>query len=87
VKRIAVIGVVLENPKESGDEFNSIVGEYSGIIKGRMGLPFNDENIGVVSLVVAADMNQINSFTGKLGKLKDVSVKTAISKREIIKSL
>ncbi|MDR2533049.1 MAG: iron-only hydrogenase system regulator [Oscillospiraceae bacterium] len=84
MKRIAVIGVVLENPPESQDEFNSIVSDYSGIIKGRMGLPFSEHNIGVISLVVIADMDKINSFTGKLGKMPDVSVKTVVSKREII---
>jgi len=83
MKRIAIIGAVLENPAKNQDEFNRIVSEFGDIIEGRMGLPFKDENIGVISLVVTADMNQINALTGKLGTIPEISVKTAVSKREI----
>ena len=84
MKRIAVIGIVLENPKESQNEFNRIVSEYNEIIKGRMGLPFQDEGMSVISLVALAEMDQINSLTGQLGKIPEVSVKTAVSKRKIM---
>jgi len=83
MKRIAVIGAVLENPKENHDEFNRIISEYNDIIKGRMGLPFTEENVGVISLVAVADMDKINSLTGQLGKIPEISIKTAVSKREI----
>ncbi|MCL2077400.1 MAG: iron-only hydrogenase system regulator [Oscillospiraceae bacterium] len=83
MKRIAVIGIVLENPSKNQDEFNQIVSEYNEIVKGRMGLPFSEENIGVISLVVIADMDKINGLTGRLGKIADISVKAAVSKREI----
>ena len=84
MKRIAVIGVVLENPKDNQDEFNRIVAAFNDIIKGRMGLPFQEESISVISLTAVAEMDKINSLTGQLGKIPDISVKTAVSKREII---
>ena len=83
MKRIAVIGIVLESPAEHQDSFNSIVSEFGDIIKGRMGLPFNEEGMGVISLVVIAEMDKINSLTGQLGKIPDISVKAAVSKREV----
>lgn len=83
MKRIAVIGAVLEEPHKNQEAFNTIVSEYSDIVKGRMGLPFHDDSIGVISIVVSADMDQINSLTGRLGKIPDISIKTAVSKREI----
>lgn len=83
MKRIAVIGAVLENPRHVQEKFNHIVSEYSDIVKGRMGLPFNDEHIGVISLVVVAEMDVINHLTGRLGQIPDISIKTAISKKEI----
>jgi putative iron-only hydrogenase system regulator len=84
MNRIAVIGLVLDNPQDTQDELNRIVSEYNGIIKGRMGLPFKEENMGVISLVAVAEMNLINSLTGRLGKIPGTSVKTAVSKREIL---
>ena len=83
MKRIAVIGAILENPQQSQKEFNSIVSMYKGIVKGRMGIPFEEEEIAVVSLTIIAGIDEINSLTGKLGNLKNVTVKTAISEKII----
>ena len=83
MKRIAVIGAVIEAPKENQQLFNDIISENQDIVKGRFGIPFTEENIGVVSVTVAANMDRINNLTGKLGQIEGISVKTAISKKEI----
>ena len=83
MRRIAVIGAVLENPHETQEEFNRVVSDNMDIVKGRNGTPFEKEGIGVVSLTVMADMDRINDFTGKLGALPNISVKTAVSKKEV----
>ena len=81
--RIAVISAILEDPKSSQKEFNQVVSEYVDIVRGRMGIPFEDGDIGIVSIVVVGTLNQINSFTGRIGNIKNVIVKTAISKKEV----
>jgi len=83
MKKIAVIGAILENPHDSQKAFNDTVSNFKGIVKGRMGIPFDDENMAVVSLTVVASVDEINSLTGKLGNLKDITVKTAISDKNI----
>lgn len=82
-KKIAVIGAVLENPKNSAKDFNILVAEYKDIIKGRMGIPFENEDISVISLTVVGSLDLINSLTGKIGNLPDVTVKTSISKKSL----
>jgi putative iron-only hydrogenase system regulator len=79
MKRIAVIGAVLENPQQTQTEFNDTVSAYKGIVKGRMGIPFDEEGIAVISITVAAEIDDINALTGKLGNIKGVTVKTAVS--------
>ena len=79
MKRIAVIGAILEQPATCQKPFNDIVSDYKGIVKGRMGIPFEEENMAVVSLTVLATVDEINSLTGKLGNIPHVTVKTAIS--------
>jgi putative iron-only hydrogenase system regulator len=79
MKRIAVIGAVLEKPQESQGLFNETVAQYRGIVKGRMGIPFDDENMAVVALTVRGELDEINALTGKLGNLPLVTVKTAVS--------
>jgi putative iron-only hydrogenase system regulator len=79
MKRIGVIGAVLEKPRQSQAAFNETVAAYRGIIKGRMGIPFDDEEMSVVSLTVMGEMDDINALTGKLGSLPRVTVKAAVS--------
>jgi putative iron-only hydrogenase system regulator len=83
VKRIAVISAILEDPLRNSLKFNDIVSNYQQIIRGRMGLPFQENNISVVSLTVCGLLDEINELTGRLGNISGVTVKTAISKKEI----
>lgn len=83
MKRAAIISAIIENPHETQREFNSIISEYSDIVRGRMGIPFGGGKIALVSLTVVAELDRINSLTGRLGKLKDVSVKASIAKEGI----
>ncbi|MDR3343736.1 MAG: iron-only hydrogenase system regulator [Treponema sp.] len=79
MKRIAVIGAVLENPQISQQLFNETVAQYKGIVKGRQGIPFDEEDIAVISLTLKGELDDINALTGKLGNLPHVTVKTAVS--------
>ncbi|MCM8711809.1 iron-only hydrogenase system regulator [Clostridium sp. SYSU_GA19001] len=83
MKKIAVISAILEEPKLCQKEFNEVVSSFKGIVKGRMGIPFEEEGIAVISITVLGELNDINSLTGKLGNINHVLVKTAISKKEI----
>ncbi|MDR2792485.1 MAG: iron-only hydrogenase system regulator [Treponema sp.] len=79
MKRIAVVGAVLDDPARTQKAFNDVVSTYKGIVRGRMGIPFEDENIAVISITVQADLDDINALTGKLGNIPGVAVKTAVS--------
>jgi len=79
MERIAVIGAILEKPQLSQKSFNEIVAGYKGIVKGRMGIPFDPQDVAVISLTVQGEMDDINALTGKLGNLPHATVKTAMS--------
>lgn len=83
MKKIAAISAIIENPNMAQAEFNKVVSNFKGIIKGRLGIPFDDEDMAIISIVVIGDLNEINNLTGKLGNIPHVTVKTAISKKEI----
>lgn len=78
-KRIAVVGIILEGT-DLAEEVNAVLHGYSEIIVGRMGLPYRERGCAVISLIVDADADRISALTGRLGKIKGVSVKAAISK-------
>lgn len=83
MQKIAVISAILEEPSLCQQQFNDVVASFKGIVKGRMGIPFDDVGISSVCIVVVGEMDVINSLTGKLGNIPHVLVKTSISKKEI----
>lgn len=78
--RVALIGIVVENP-ESVEQMNSLLHEYSAYIIGRMGVPYREKHISIISVVMDAPMNMISSLSGKLGMLDGISTKTIYSKQ------
>jgi len=83
MKRIAIIAAVLDNPAASQKTFNEVLSVHKHLVHGRMGIPFTKEGIAVVSVTVMGDMDEINALTGKLGKIEHVTIKTAISNKQI----
>lgn len=77
--RIALIGIIVEQLSASA-EVNHILHEYSSHIIGRMGLPYKDKGVSIISVVVDAENNVISSLSGKLGMVKGITVKTMYSK-------
>jgi putative iron-only hydrogenase system regulator len=78
--RVALIGIIVENP-ESVEQMNSLLHEFSSYIIGRMGVPYREKGISIISVVLDAPMNKISSLSGKLGMLDGVSTKTIYSKQ------
>lgn len=79
-KRIAVIGIIVEN-KDSVESLNSLLHEYGEYIVGRMGLPYKERNLSIVSVAVDAPQDMISTLSGKIGKLDGISVKAAYSNK------
>lgn len=77
--RIALIGIILES-RESVDALNHLLTEFGDYIIGRMGLPYREKGIHVISVALDAPNNVISSLSGKLGMLPGISTKTIYGK-------
>lgn len=77
--RIALIGIIVENDSET-DKVNSTLHEYRKYIIGRMGLPYRQKGISIISIVIDGSNDVISSLSGKLGMIKGINVKTMYSK-------
>ena len=75
-ERIALVGIIVENP-DAVEQLNAILHEYSGSIIGRMGIPYRQKGISIISIAVDAPQDTISALSGKVGKLPGVSSKTA----------
>lgn len=76
--RVALIAVIVENPA-STEKLNAVLHEYRDHIIGRMGIPYREKKISVLSIVVDAPNDVINALSGKVGRLDGVSAKTICS--------
>ena len=79
-KRIGVVAIIIDE-KESVQRANTIMSEYSDIIVGRMGIPYKEKNVSVISIIVDGTTDEIGALAGKLGKLQGVMVKSALTKK------
>ena len=77
--RIALIGIIVEDTSDI-ERLNSILHEYGQYIIGRMGIPYRQKNVNVISVVIDASNDVISSLSGKLGMIKGINVKTIYSK-------
>ena len=76
--RVAVISIIIEN-KDSIETLNHLLHEASEYIIGRMGIPYRQKGISIISIAIDAPQDTISTLSGKIGRLKGVSAKTAYS--------
>ncbi len=78
-RRIALVGIIVTDDS-SVERLNRILHDFGEYIIGRMGIPYKQEQMNIISIAMDADINVINSLSGKLGMLKGISTKTVYVK-------
>lgn len=78
--RIGVAAAIVEN-MDSVAEVNAVLHQFSRLIVGRLGIPYRERGLSVISVVLDGTTDEISALTGKLGKIDGVTVKAAMSKK------
>lgn len=76
--RVAVISIIVEN-REATDKLNSLLHEYGDYIIGRMGIPYRERKINVISVALDAPQDVVAALSGKIGAIEGIAAKTAYS--------
>ena len=77
--RIALIGIIVEDTN-SAEKINHLLSTYGEYIIGRMGVPYREKGISIISVTMDAPNDAISALSGKLGMLPGVSSKTIYAK-------
>ena len=77
--RIALIGIVVSN-HDSVPALNAVLNEFGSYIVGRMGIPYREKNVSIISIAMDAPNDVISALSGKIGMLKGISTKTVYAK-------
>ena len=78
-KRVVLLGIIVENTA-AVEQLNILLHAHNEYIIGRMGIPYKDKKVSVISVIVDGPNDVIGALTGKIGMIKGVSVKTLYSK-------
>jgi len=77
--RVGIIAIIVEN-RESVSEVNNLLHDYADYIIGRMGLPYRDKQLSIISIMIDAPHDTISALSGKIGRIAGVNAKTVYSK-------
>lgn len=79
-KRIGVVAILVED-RDSVDGVNKLLSTHAEIVVGRMGIPYKEKNLSVISIIVDGTNDEIGALTGRLGRLQGVTVKSALTQK------
>lgn len=75
MKNIAIMAIIVED-RDSVEKINSILHEYREFIIGRMGLPYSEKNISIISIILDAPKDKIDELSAKIGEIQHVKSNT-----------
>ena len=81
--RLALAGIIIED-ESAVEEVNELLHQYRDLVVGRMGIPYRQRKVAVISLVLDGTGDRISALTGKLGMIRGLSVKTVYSRHTFL---
>lgn len=72
--RVTLVGIIVEE-KEAAGRINGLLHEYGEYIIGRMGIPYHEKQMSIISVVMDAPQEKVSALSGKLGMIPGVSSK------------
>lgn len=79
MNRLGMIAIIIED-LEQAVKVNQCIHKYADLVVGRMGIPYRERNVSMISLIVDGPNDKINALTGQLGRIEHVQVKSMLTK-------
>lgn len=73
--KVAIIGIFIKDMSKVSS-VNDLLHEYAEYVVGRLGIPYRDRNINIISVIVCAPADTISTLSGKLGNIRGVTAKS-----------
>ena len=79
--RVAVVAIIVREA-DAVAPLNDLLHQYGEYIIGRMGVPYRERGVNIISVAMDAPANVISALSGKIGRLKGVTAKTVYAPEE-----
>ena len=73
--RVAVIAIIVREGTQVA-ALNDLLHQYGPYIVGRMGVPYREKGVNIISVAMDAPGEVISALSGKLGRLEGVTAQT-----------
>ena len=77
--RVSVISIIIEDA-DAAPRVNDLLHENRNYVIGRMGIPYKEIGVSIISVVMDAPGAVTSALSGKLGMIKGVTTKTLTAK-------
>jgi len=82
--RVAVMAISVKEP-DSVKALNELLHQYGDAIIGRMGVPYRQRGVNVISVAIDAPADVISALSGKIGRLPGITAKTVYAPEDALK--
>lgn len=79
-KRLGCISIIVERQVAPVAMVNELISQFGDEIIGRLGLPYPQRGVNIITLITDTSVDRLSALTGKLGKLPGVQVRSLMSK-------
>lgn len=83
-ERIGFVGIVVED-RAAVPAVNGILSDFADMIRGRIGIPDPEAGVSVITVIVYGTSDRLGAMTGRLGNLRGVLVKSALTQASVRK--
>lgn len=81
--RVAVMAVIVRK-EESVSALNDLLHQYGAYIIGRMGVPYRQRGVNIISVAIDAPGDIISALSGKIGRLPGITAKTVYAPEDAL---
>lgn len=78
-EKVAIIGIFIQDINAAA-QVNELLHEYADCIIGRIGIPYREKSLNIISVIVNATSDQISTLSGRLGRINGISAKAMQAK-------
>lgn len=79
-KRLGTISIIAHRDSATPEKVNALLSEHAHLILGRLGLPYPDRGINIITLVIDATVEEVSALNGKLGRLSGIQVRSLMTR-------
>lgn len=79
-KRIGTIAILVEDRAQVG-QINELLTRFGDVIIGRIGIPYREKGVNIISIIVEGTTDEVGALSGKLGMIEGVKTRSLLLTR------